>query len=177
MGRRRREVQLAAGHRPPAASRPGCSTPPSWCPAAVLAGVVGWVAARGVVAVTVGSSTPTRSVLRIGGPVERRRGVRRPRGLAPWWPRRRTGWRPGASRAARRCALPWVLVLVVVAASATVGLLTRPPAAGDTLGPARPARAARWSSPRSPPWARGSSFAVLRRARHGHPGRPPGARS
>ncbi|MFL6154265.1 MAG: hypothetical protein ACJ72B_17960 [Ornithinibacter sp.] len=132
MGRRRREVQLGAGtgRRPLSA---GLLYAAELVPAGVLAGVVGWVAARAVVAETVGSSTPTRSVLRTAGL-----------------------WSAGAVCAALMASvvvaaaanrvetrrlegrpevrLPWVLVLVVVAVSATVGLLTRPPAAGDTLG-------------------------------------------
>ena len=133
MGRRRREVQLAAGtgRRPVSA---GLLYAAELVPAAVLAGLLGWVAARGVVVVTVGSSTPTRSVLRTAGlwsagavcaalvasavvaAVANRVETRRLEG--------RPEVRP-----------PWVLVLVVVAASATAGLLTRPPDAGDTLGP------------------------------------------
>ena len=133
MGRRRREVQLGAGtgRRPLSA---GLLYAAELVPAAVLAGVVGWLAARGVVALTVGTSSPTRSVVRTAGL-----------------------WSAGAVCAAlvasvvvaaaanrletRRLEgrpdvrLPWVLVLVVVAASATAGLLTRPPAASDTLGP------------------------------------------
>ena len=173
MGRRRREVQLGSGtgRRPVSA---GLLYAAELVPAAVLAGVVGWVAARGVVAVTVGSSTPTRSVLRTAGL-----------------------WSAGAVCAAlvasvvvaaaanrvetRRLEgrpevrLPWVLVLVAVAASATAGLLTRPPAAGDTLGPARPARAAAGRR-------RGGRRRLAARlrpccaARGRPPGRPPGAR-
>jgi len=133
MGRRRHEVQLAAG----TGRRPGSTGllyATELVPVAVLAGLAGWVAARGVVALTVGSSTPTRSVLRTAGL-----------------------WSAGAVVAAlvvsavvaaatnrvetRRLEgrpelrVPWVLVLVVVAASATAGLLTRPPATYDTLGP------------------------------------------
>ena len=133
MGRRRREVQLAAGtgRRPVSA---GLLYAAELVPVAVVAGLLGWLAARGVVAVTVGTSSPTRSVLRSAGlwtagavltaviasaavaAVSNRVETRRLEG------------RPDVR-------LPWVLVLVVVAASATIGLVTRPPGAGDTLGP------------------------------------------
>ena len=76
------------------------------CPAAVLAGVVGWFAARAVVTVTVGSSTPTQSALRSAGLWSAGGGRARPWWRPPWWPPWPTGWRPGASRAARRCACP-----------------------------------------------------------------------
>ena len=132
---------------------------------AVVAGVVGWFAARAVVAVTVGTSTPTRSVLRSAGlwsagalvaAVVASAAVA---AVANRVETRRLEGRP-------EVRLPWVLVLVVVAASATVGLLTRPPAANDTAGPARPARPSRSWSPPSRRWARGSSS-----PRCGAPGR------
>ena len=133
MGRRRREVQLAAGtgRRPVSA---GLLYAAELVPVAVLAGVAGWLAARGVVALTVGSSTPTRSVL----------------GSAGLWTAGAMVAAVVVSAAVAAAAIrvetrrlegraelrvPWVLVLVVVAASATAGLLTRPPAATDTLGP------------------------------------------
>jgi hypothetical protein len=133
MGRRRREVQLAAGsgRRPVSA---GVLYAAELVPVAVLAGVVGWFAARAVVAATVGTSTPTRSVLRSAGlwsagalvaAVVVSAAVA---AVANRVETRRLEGRP-------EVRLPWVLVLVVVAASATVGLLTRPPGAADTLGP------------------------------------------
>ncbi len=133
MGRRRREVQLAAGsgRRPVSA---GVLYAAELLPVAVVAGVVGWFAARGVVAVTVGTSSPTRSVLRSAGlwsagalvaAVVASAAVA---AVANRVETRRLEGRPEVRP-------PWVLVLVVVAASATVGLLTRPPDAADTLGP------------------------------------------
>lgn len=133
LGRRRREVQLAAGtgHRPVSA---GLLHAAELLPAAVVAGVVGWSAARAVVSVTVGTSTPSQSVLRSAG----------------LWSAAAVSAALVASAAVAAAAnrvqtrrlegrpelrVPWVLVLVVVAASATVGLLTRPPAANDPLGP------------------------------------------
>ncbi len=133
MGRRRHEVQLAAGtgRRPVSA---GLLYAVELLPVAVVAGVTGWVAARGVVAVTVGSSTPTRSVLRsaglwsAGAVIAALAASAAAAAVATRLETRRLEGRP-------EVRLPWVLVLVVVAASATAGLLTRPPAAGDTLGP------------------------------------------
>ena len=134
MGRRRREVQLAAGtgRRPVsagAAVRGRAASRWRWSP--------GWSAGSrpaAVVAVTVGTSTPTRSVLRSAGlwsagalvaAVVASAAVA---AVANRVETRRLEGRP-------EVRLPWVLVLVVVAASATVGLLTRPPGAADTLGP------------------------------------------
>jgi len=133
MGRRRREVQLAAGtgRRPVSA---GLLYAAELVPVAVVAGLLGWLAARGVVAVTVGTSSPTRSVLRSAGlwtagavlaAVVASAAVA---AAANRVETRRLEGRPDVR-------VPWVLVLVVVAASATVGLVTRPPGAGDTLGP------------------------------------------
>ncbi len=133
MGRRRHEVQLAAGtgRRPVSA---GLLYAAELLPVAVLAGLAGWVAARGVVAVTVGSSTPTRSVVRsaalwsAGVLLAALVASAAVAAVATRMETRRLEGRP-------EVRVPWVVVLVVVAASATVGLLTRPPAAGDTLGP------------------------------------------
>ena len=133
MGRRRHEVQLAAGtgRRPVSA---GLLYAAELLPVAVFAGVVGWVAARAVVAVTVGTSTPTRSVLRLAGlwsagaVIAALAASAAVATVATRLETRRLEGRP-------EVPAPWVLVLVVVAGSATVGLLTRPPAAGDTLGP------------------------------------------
>ena len=172
MGRRRREVQLAAGtgRRPVSA---GLLYAAELVPAAVLAGVVGWFAARAVVTVTVGTSTPTQSALRSAG----------------LWATAAVGAALVASAVVAAVAnrvetrrlegrpevrLPWVLVLVVVAVSATVGLLTRPPAANDPLGPldllVPPLVVAAVAAVGSR-----SFFAVLRRARTA--ARPPTRRS
>ena len=133
MGRRRHEVLLAAGTgRRPASA--GLLYAAELLPVAVLAGLVGWVAARGVVAVTVGSSTPTRSVIRsaalwsAGALLAALVASAAVSAVATRMETRRLEGRP-------EVRLPWVLVLVVVAASATIGLVTRPPAAGDPLGP------------------------------------------
>ena len=132
MGRRRREVQLGAGTRGPVSA--GLLYAAELVPVAVVAGVVGWLAARGVVSLTVGSSTPTRSVLREAGlwtaaaVVAALVASAAVAAVANRVETRRLEGRP-------EVRLPWVLVLVVVAASATGSLLTRPPAANDTLGP------------------------------------------
>jgi len=133
MGRRRHEVQLAAGtgRRPVSA---GLLYAAELVPVAVLAGLVGWLAARAAVAATVGSSTPTRSILRAAGlwsagaVVAALVASAAVAAVATRVENRRLEGRPDAR-------VPWVLVLVVVAGSATVGLLTRPPSAGDILGP------------------------------------------
>jgi hypothetical protein len=133
MGRRRREVQLAAGtgRRPVSA---GLLYAAELVPAALVAGVVGWFAARGVVALTVGSSDPTRSVLRSaalwcsGSLLAAVVASGAVAAVANRMETRRLEGRP-------EVRVPWVVILVVVAASATVGLLSRPPAANDTLGP------------------------------------------
>ena len=133
MGRRRREVQLAAGtgRRPVSA---GLLYVVELLPAALVAGVLGWFGARALVATAVGSITPSRPVLTsaatwcgaalvaalaVSGAVA---------AVATRVETRRLEGRPDVR-------VPWVLVLVVLAASATVGLLTRPPRAGDPLGP------------------------------------------
>jgi hypothetical protein len=172
MGRRRHEVQLAAGtgRRPVSA---GLLYAAELVPVAVLAGLLGWVAARGVVALTVGASSPTRSVVRSAGlwsaaaVLTALAASAVVAAVATRLQTRRLEGRP-------EVRAPWVLVLVVVAGSATVGLLTRPPASGDALGPldllVPPLVVAAVA-------AVGSrlAFAILRRARTA--ARPPGRRT
>jgi hypothetical protein len=133
MGRRRREVRLAAGvgRRPISA---GGLHAVELLPAAVLAGVAGWLAARTLVAATVGSSRPTAAVLESAAvwcAVSLLAALMASGGVAA-----------GANRAETRrlegrpqVRVPWVTVLVVLAASATAGLVSRPPSSGDALGP------------------------------------------
>ena len=134
MGRRRREVQLAAGtgRRPVSA---GLLYAAELVPAAVVAGVVGWFAARAVVAVTVGHEHPEPA--RCCGPRDCGAPQRSSAALVASAVVAAVANRVETRRLEGRpeVRLPWVLVLVVVAASATVGLLTRPPAASDPLGP------------------------------------------
>ena len=132
-GRRRREVRLMAGTgRHPAAA--GLLHVVELLPAAVIGGTVGWVAARALVDAAAGAAAPSPRALVTSGlwclgsvlaalllsggvlTVVMRTQTRRLEG------------REGRS-------VPWVLVLVVLAAATTAGLLTRPPEAGDPLGP------------------------------------------
>ena len=133
MGRRRREVQLAAGvGRRPASA--GLLHAAELVPAAAVAGPVGWVAARALVVTAVGSSSPSRPVLTLaalwcaGSMVAALLAAGVVAAVATRLQVRRLEGRPDVQP-------PWVVVLVTVAVAATVGLLTRSPAAGDRLGP------------------------------------------
>src|SRR6478735_2721918 len=133
MGRRRREVALAAGtgRRPFSA---GLLHVAELVPAALVAGVLGWLAARWMVEATVGSSSPSRATVAaaglwcVGAVVAALVAAGTVAGAAT---RRETRRLEGRSE----LRVPWVVVLVVVAASATAGLLTRPISANDPLGP------------------------------------------
>ena len=166
MGRRRREVQLAAGsgRRPVSA---GLLYAAELVPVALVAGVVGWFAARAVVAATVGTSTPTRSVLRSAGlwsagalvaAVVASAAVA---AVANRVQTRRLEGRP-------EVRLPWVLVLVVVAASATVGLLTRPRAPRTPWARSTCSSLRSWSRP----WLRWGAVLLRRPASRPHGGVP-----
>ena len=133
MGRRRREVALAAGtgRRPFSA---GVLHVAELVPAALVAGVLGWLAARWMVGAAVGSASPTRSTVSTAGLwcgtaiVIALVAAGAVAGAATRRETRRLEGRP-------ELRVPWVVVLVVVAASATAGLLTRPISANDPLGP------------------------------------------
>ena len=133
MARRRREVRLTAGvgRRPVSA---GLLHVVELLPPAALGGVLGWLGARALVTAAVGSSAPSQAVLLtaalwcagslvaalvVAGVVA---------GVATRVETRRLEGRPDLH-------VPWVVVLVVAAASATAGLVTRPPSDGDELGP------------------------------------------
>ncbi len=132
-GRRRREVRLAAGvgRRPVSA---GLLYGAELLPAAVVAAPLGWFVARGLVAVAVGPTAPTRSALTAAAlwcagsvllAVVASGGVA---AVATRLETRRLEGRP-------RARPPWVLVIVVVAASATAGLVGRDPSPAERLGP------------------------------------------
>jgi hypothetical protein len=133
MGRRRREVALAAGTgRRPASA--GLLHVAELVPAALVAGVLGWLTARVMVGATVGEGSPTRSTVTtaglwcVGAVVTALVAAGTVAGAATRRETRRLEGRP-------ELRVPWVVVLVVVAVSATAGLLTRPISANDPLGP------------------------------------------
>jgi hypothetical protein len=132
-GRRRREVQLAAGvgRRPVSA---GALHATELVPAALVAGPIGWLVARGLVATAVGPSEPSRAALTsaalwcVGAVLVAVLASGAVMAAATRLETRRLEGRPDPR-------VPWVLVLVVVAASATAGLLGRDPSPGERLGP------------------------------------------
>lgn len=133
MGRRRHEVALTAGTgRRPVST--GLLHAAELLPAAVLAGIAGWVAARGVVGLAVGVNTPspealTASVLWCAAALVT--------ALVAAGAVAATAARIETRRLEGRAEVrvPWVVALVAVAGSATVGLLSRPSSAGPALGP------------------------------------------
>jgi hypothetical protein len=165
--RRRREVLLAAGTgRSPWSS--GLLHVAELLPAAAVGGSLGWVLARVLVTGTVGSGPPSRATLEssvlwcvaatlaalvVAGAVVAAATAAESRRL----------------RGRERVHLPWVAVLVAVAAATTVGLVSRPRSAGEPLGPldllVPPLVVAAVAAVGST-----AGYAVLRRVR---PGRPP----
>ena len=133
MGRRRREVSLAAGTgRTPAAF--GAQYAVELVPAAILGGVLGWAGAQLLVRSVVRSAQPTGradvtsawwcagavvAAVLAGGAVAAVALVGETRRLH--------------GRSVRR--VPWTVLVVVLAVTAMVGLVTRPRAAGEALGP------------------------------------------
>ncbi len=131
--RRRREVLLAAGTgRTPWSS--GLLHVVELLPAAVVGGAAGWALARVVVTGTVGAGPPSASTLAasvvwcagavlvalaVAGVVAAVATVAESRRL----------------RGLDRLRVPWLAVLVAVAAAAIVGLVTRPRSTGEPLGP------------------------------------------
>lgn len=133
MGRRRHEVALTAGTgRRPVST--GLLHAVELIPAAVLAGLAGWVAARVLVSVAVGANAPSRagltaSVLWCAAALVA--------ALVAAGAVAATAARIETRRLEGRAdvRVPWVVALVAVAVSATVGVLSRPSAAGAALGP------------------------------------------
>lgn len=132
-GRRRHEVRLLAGtgRRPVSA---GLLHAVEVLPAALVGGVAGWLVARVLVDTAVGAATPSRSTL-VASIVWCAVAVVLALVLT-------AGVAAAATRGeARRLqgrderSVPWVLVLVVLAVAAGVGLLTRPEESGTAIGP------------------------------------------
>ncbi|MBS2936515.1 hypothetical protein KDN32_02025 [Nocardioides sp. J2M5] len=133
LARRRREVALAAGTgRHPAST--GLLHAVELLPAAVVGGLAGWWLARRLVGLAVPGIVPSAAAIResavwavgavAAGLVVAAGGA----AVVAWSGARRLSGHPPARA-------PWRVVLVVAAAAATTGLLTRPAATSDPLGP------------------------------------------
>ncbi|WP_377641594.1 hypothetical protein [Oryzobacter terrae] len=132
-GRRRHEVRLLAGTgRRPASA--GLLHAVEVLPAALVGGVAGWLVARLLVDTAVGAATPSRSTL-VASVVWCALAVLAAVALTAAVAAAATRGEARRLRGREERSVPWVLVLVVVAVAATVGLLTRPEESGTALGP------------------------------------------